>query len=63
MVDQASVLVAFLVFVVFGFLFGNIALYSYAQKNSENKPRKKIGAKKRKMMIMKAGQRTGAGTR
>jgi hypothetical protein len=103
--DPAAVLVAMLVFLVFGFLFGNIALcvvflmsslllslreysshtrafvstdtncssrallsnfpifnrYSYAQKkynpDGAKKPKKKIGAKKKKMLLMKSGMR------
>ena len=100
--DPAAVLVAILVFLVFGFLFGNIALcvfisssfalfvyshitfvstdtkisprilfspffqfsntrYSYAQKkynpDGAKKPKKKIGAKKKKMLLMKSGMR------
>jgi len=46
---------------VFGFLFGNIFLYSYAQKKYNppegRKPKKKIGAKKKKMLALKSGMR------
>ncbi|CAL6438667.1 unnamed protein product [Bathycoccus prasinos] len=59
--DKAAQLVAVLVFLVFGFLFGNIFLYSYAQKKYNppegRKPKKKIGAKKKKMLALKSGMR------
>jgi len=57
--DPAATLVVLLVVLVFGFLFGNIALYSYAQKkyNPNGTKPKKIGAKKKKMLALKSGMR------
>ena len=58
--DQASLFVVFFVTLVFGAIFGNIALYTRVQRlggAADAKKRKKIGAKKRRRMLLRAGSR------
>lgn len=48
-------IIGVVVFIVAVFIVGNVALYMYAQKNIPQKPKKKIGAKKRQQMLLKKG--------